>query len=409
MKKTFSGYYQPTKEEFAELWKSCIFAFDASVLLDLYRSTAKTRNVLLGILDKMRERIWIPYQAALEYQENRLEVISKERTVYADLKDSLNNLANAFEQRMQNHAVENADKIAEELGKATNAISEIIDKGSKDHPDLIRTDHIRERVTSLFEGRIGTKYDDKRLAEIFASGAKRYEQKVPPGYEDAKKGAPRQYGDLIVWNEMLDYAKAKKCSIVFITSDSKEDWWWKQGQFTIGPRAELVQELMGFADQRFYMYSVPRFLEEAEQNLHTQVGSAEVKQAANEFGEIQTLREEDAAFKKLTPEQRTNVYDRLADILGGQPPESRRLEVQARLASIPSAELSHVSITFLLEGVSLHLQRQVTSDEIKEVLGLIGKKTFDQWISPKRTCWDMSRLFAAYLALSSKDGVTEPK
>ncbi|HEY2495571.1 MAG TPA: PIN-like domain-containing protein [Candidatus Angelobacter sp.] len=138
MKKTFIGYYKPTKEEFAELWKSCIFVFDASVLLDLYRSTAKIRNVLLGILDKMRDRIWVPYQAALEYQENRLEVIFKERTVYTDLKDFLNNLANGFKQQMQNHAIENTDKIAEELRRATNAIADIIDQGSKNHPDLIK-------------------------------------------------------------------------------------------------------------------------------------------------------------------------------------------------------------------------------------------------------------------------------
>src|SRR5690349_16541372 len=130
MKNTFIGYYQPTKEEFAEVWKSCTFVFDASVLLDLYRSTEKTRNVLLGILDKMRDRIWVPYQAAWEYQENRLEVIYKERTVYSELKESLNAFANAFKQQMQNHAIESADKITEELARTTKAIADIVDQGS---------------------------------------------------------------------------------------------------------------------------------------------------------------------------------------------------------------------------------------------------------------------------------------
>jgi hypothetical protein len=398
MKKTFIGYYQPAKEEFAELWKSCTFVFDASVLLDLYRSTAKTRNVLLGILDKVRDRIWLPYQAALEYQENRLEVISKERTVYKDLKNSLDDLTNAFKQRMQNHAIENADKIVEELGKATKAIADIIDQGSKDHPDLTRADHIRERVTNLFEARVGTKYDDKRLAEIFTSGAKRYEQKIPPGYEDAKKEGNRKYGDLIVWNEMLDYANGNKRAIVFITSDSKEDWWWKQGQFTIGPRAELVQEMMSFAGQRFYMYSVPRFLKEAEQNLHTQGGSAEVKQAADEFGEIQSLREEDAVFKKLTPEQRSNLYESVGDILGGHLDDSRR-KVREQLIVVPSDQLESVPMALLIDAIGLHLHRQLTQDELREVLRMIGEKALGLWATPKRTGWDVARLFAGYLLL----------
>src|SRR6185437_6986843 len=50
MKSLFAGYYRPTPDEFNELWKNCIFVFDASVLLDLYRSTAKTRDVVLSIL-----------------------------------------------------------------------------------------------------------------------------------------------------------------------------------------------------------------------------------------------------------------------------------------------------------------------------------------------------------------------
>jgi hypothetical protein len=34
MKSLFAGYYRPTDKEFDELWKNCMFVFDASVLLD---------------------------------------------------------------------------------------------------------------------------------------------------------------------------------------------------------------------------------------------------------------------------------------------------------------------------------------------------------------------------------------
>src|SRR5437588_12356624 len=118
MKTLCAGYYRPTKEEFAELWKKCLFVFDASVLLDLYRSTAKTREVLLSVLEKIKDHIWLPYQAAWEYQENRLDVIVKERELYSDLRDTLNGLMKSVQQKMDKHGVESAEKIKGELESA---------------------------------------------------------------------------------------------------------------------------------------------------------------------------------------------------------------------------------------------------------------------------------------------------
>ena len=37
MRKLFSGYYRPLNEEIEELWANCIFIFDTSSLLNLYR------------------------------------------------------------------------------------------------------------------------------------------------------------------------------------------------------------------------------------------------------------------------------------------------------------------------------------------------------------------------------------
>src|SRR5262249_7123906 len=147
-----------------------------------------------------------------------------------------------------------------------------------------------EQITELFNGKVGAKLEEKRLAGIYQDGAKRYEQKVPPGYKDAEKGDTRQFGDLVIWNEILEKAKNVKRPIIFITNDTKEDWWWKHGQFTVGPRPELIQEMVVFASVRFYMYNVERFLSEAQKRVDTKVESAEVKKAAEEFKEIEEKR-----------------------------------------------------------------------------------------------------------------------
>src|SRR5579859_710619 len=324
MKSLFAGYYRPTPEEFNELWKNCVFIFDASVLLDLYRSTAKTRDVLLKILGKVKDRIWLPYQAAWEYQENRLDVIAKERALYSELRDTLDGLVNSVQQKMHNHAVESAEKIKVEPEAATKKIIAIIDEGANQHPDLLASDHIRTTITELFHRRVGNKLDEKRLASIYQEGPKRYEQKIPPGYKDAEKGGIRQFGDLVIWMEILEQAKTMKHPVVFVTSDTKEDWWWKHGQSTVGPRPELVQEMAAFANVRFYMYNVERFLSEAEKRVDTKVESTEVKKAAEEFKEIEEKRTLEAPMYFLTDLDKVRfpeVRERLVRLSSSQWPK----------------------------------------------------------------------------------------
>ena len=45
--------------------------FDASALLDLYRMTRTTREEFLSILDRLKDRVWLPHQTGLEYYDNR--------------------------------------------------------------------------------------------------------------------------------------------------------------------------------------------------------------------------------------------------------------------------------------------------------------------------------------------------
>jgi|SRR5262245_4337358 len=89
MRNLFPGYYRPTEEEFSVLWRECIFSFDANVLLNLYKYSQTTRESFLKILSGLRDRIWLPHQAALEYQENRLKVIFDQYERYDDIPKQL--------------------------------------------------------------------------------------------------------------------------------------------------------------------------------------------------------------------------------------------------------------------------------------------------------------------------------
>ncbi len=146
-------------------------------------------------------------------------------------------------------------------------------------------------------GKIGEPFSKDQLEEIFKDGESRKPQELPPGYKDSKKEKgerphhfwngiqiPREYGDLILWHQILEHAKKEETSrhIVFITDDGKEDWWWivnSRGSKTIGPRPELVNEIMIKSGvSRFYMYNSENFLKYAKQYLKVQISDESVKQ-----------------------------------------------------------------------------------------------------------------------------------
>ena len=72
MRTTFLGYYRFTEEEFSTLWKDCLFVLDANVILNLYRYSKNTSDVLLNILKGISERLWLPLKwVPLSRPQNR--------------------------------------------------------------------------------------------------------------------------------------------------------------------------------------------------------------------------------------------------------------------------------------------------------------------------------------------------
>ena len=50
-----------------KVWQNGIIVFDTNVLLNLYRYNEETRNELLKLMKSYQNRLWMPYQVALEF------------------------------------------------------------------------------------------------------------------------------------------------------------------------------------------------------------------------------------------------------------------------------------------------------------------------------------------------------
>lgn len=289
MRKTFPGHYRPTEVEFSELWNNCLFVLDANVLLNLYRYSEKTVKELIDMLTEISERLWVPHQAALEYHRQRLNVIYHQREAYGRIQEGLDKARRQLESDLANyrrHPLIDVQPLIEKIRFAFTNVKEELDKTEQKHPDLIQNDPLMDKITTLLDGKVGLPYTSEKLEEIYKIGEKRYKEKVPPGYSDAKKEGIEKYGDLILWFQIIDKYKEVKKPIIFVTDDGKEDWWYQFRGQRIGPQPQLVEEIVEIAKVSFYMYQTDPFMEYMQKHLKRKIEPKAIE-------EVRDIRQQD--------------------------------------------------------------------------------------------------------------------
>ena len=277
MKDLFPGHFKESEENLREVWDSCIFVFDANILLNLYRYSDATRNEFLGLLEKIKDRVWLPHRAAEEYLSNRLSVIDQQEQSYDSTIKSINNLKSDLDNARQHPFV--SKQTMGDVDSVFNALCEELLKNKKVHTQRISNDEIKNSISQIFENRVGSPFDRERLEQLIVDGEERYKQKIPPGFKDASKSSEsevftekcRKYGDLIVWKQVLEHSSEVEKGVVLVTDDKKEDWWERFKGKTVGPRPEMVKEFKDSKSNTFHMYQADRFLELARENLGEQV------------------------------------------------------------------------------------------------------------------------------------------
>lgn len=299
MKDLFPGHFRDSDDNLAETWNECLFVFDTNILLNLYRYSDSTKEEFLKILKKIGSRIWLPHRAADEYFNNRLEVIGKQEKAYDDTVSNINKLKKELDNARQ-HPFVSKEVMGKIEGVFDELCSELADN-KKVHTSRISNDEIKESIASIFLGKVGPPYDKAKLEEIVVNGEERYKQKIPPGFKDSSKSTGseifteicRKYGDLIIWNQVIDKSIEAKKPVVFVIDDRKEDWWSRFNGKTIGPRPELVAEFRERTKQSFHMYQADRFLELARELLEEEV-SDELVDEIRKLRELVKLNEKEA-------------------------------------------------------------------------------------------------------------------
>ena len=323
MREGFEHYYRLSKHDIAKLWRECVFVFDANVLLDLYRYTPETKDELFSTLDKLKARIWIPHQVALEFHRNRLDAVAATFQPYQQIKDVIAKLRKdalaILSQLSSKHPFIKPEEIGQKIDLALKEIGQELDRLAAQHPNQSKRadeDDIRDHLSKLFENKTGAPLENEELAAALKEGEQRYAKKIPPGYMDEKpKDAERRFGDLVIWKQVIKFAKENKQSVIFVTGDTKEDWWEIKGNSTIGPRPELRQEFYEETKELFYMYETTNFLKHAAKVV---AEAGPVKDAAvKEIQAVQRERNLNQLLREAARIKQTEIaeFERVANAL----------------------------------------------------------------------------------------------
>jgi len=285
----FEAYRTVTDDDYRSLFSSGLIILDTNVLLDLYRYHPETRKELLDVLGQLRERLWIPNQVMSEFWAGRESVLEDASDISSTV-GILDKLGGQYVDRVRewtNSAGlrgEPADSLVEISQSAFDATIEKIrsladDKALKAAENTAE-DPVIIRLDPILQGRVGTPLSVERKRIAINEGApQRFTDKRPPGYMDANKKNGNPVGDYLIWIETLEEAARQKVDVLFVTRDTKEDWYRQERGQTKGPNPQLVEEMRNVAGVRLFMLRPASFLKHAGDLLQVKVSPESVEDA----------------------------------------------------------------------------------------------------------------------------------
>lgn len=326
MKKQYPGWYPRTAAETAALWDRAIFVTDTNVLLHCLRHPAEVRDELLRLLGALKTSLWIPYQVGLEFHRNRLEVEFGAQDAYESLIKDLDTIFERARERLRQLRAHPTISVAKELAALDMFTADFRARMLAlriSHPSAEIADSVG-RLTELLEGRVGGRWKPEQISALRKEGEDRYAKKIPPGYKDSKKDAGEfdKFGDLIIWKEMIAKAKVEKRPIIFISDDSKEDWWWIHKGRKLGARPELIEEFHSDSGQDFHIYEFSQFLRFAADRfpgVRTNVAHVEESLLADEEARRRQTNAAEALDVELQLRQLEDERDQIIASLVGTP------------------------------------------------------------------------------------------
>jgi hypothetical protein len=302
MRQHFSEYIPLSSDEKTAVWNEAIFVFDTNILLNLYRMSVKSSENIINIMNKLKERLFLPHQVGVEFYRHREEEIAKQINAFEHARATLKKLPAQFSSGFNRHPCIPINEIIDSLDKCASEQIDRVNQSQKSNNInfFAFDDPILPQLDAIFAGVSEGPYADAENDALNKKVEDRVKKNMSPCYVPlGAKSAPTtadnpHQGDGRVWFQIVKHAEEKKQSIVFVTGDEKPNWWRtvKLGnqERTVGPHFDLIRDIESASGKKFLMYSQEEFLKDA----HVFIGVPEQTQT---IAEVQQIREADALEK----------------------------------------------------------------------------------------------------------------
>lgn len=285
MKSKFKEFYVDEEINFKSLDESVLIVFDTNVLLNIFRYSNETRDILIDSIENIIDNVWVPYHVALEYNLNKREIIESMRDINDKTTKSIDNKTKSFKNELavilDNIGIRSQDEkqIRKKLKDSINEmLDDTVSKWKEDinslEFSLISNNEDKSNLLAeILDGCVGDCYNQEKINDIVSEGEDRYKKKIPPGFMDNKEPKKqdfvthgeikyqKKYGDLIFWNQIIEKANNTEIKkVVLVSDEEKEDWVYKINGKIIGPHVQLITELKDKSNADLYFFNTNTFI-----------------------------------------------------------------------------------------------------------------------------------------------------
>lgn len=359
----FRDYYADAKQVHKGLIENAIYVLDTNVLLNMYRIPKSSRERLLGDLQAKSDRVWMPFQVALELHRNCDNVRSAQTKSHSDRIKSINEFVKTMSSNGKSTRLESSPEQQAAL-QALNTWKAKLEKENEAIREEInhqKPDEVLEWIADIFADSIGAEPSAEDYKQLHKDADERYSKDIPPGYADRDKPDGRGYGDYIAWKQTLEYAKAASTDVVFVTDDSKEDWKVRLNSKALRARPELIVEFQAVTGQDISIVNSDTFFYE----ISSAESSEESKEARKDLSQVVRDEDERNAFLLDTLTQlNTGISDRInSDLPYGERLADHRLEELDIKYGLPASDIDS---TNMLKIKMLEAQLRIAEKRLQE-------------------------------------------
>lgn len=227
----FESFYARDEQNLENILKHGFVVLDANVLLNCYRYATDARKTFLDILESIQDRLFIPYQVALEFNRHRFEVACEVKREYDSYTQNIKNSSAEIGRTVKSMADRRSISMSPLdalVGDIESKVEELIKAMSKhrqshdvDQATIAKgeVDPILAKLNEILDGCVETRPNDRFLEDARREGTRRHTEKLAPGFADAG------IGDYLWWAEVLASQRLKGSMLLVVTNDlTKHDW-----------------------------------------------------------------------------------------------------------------------------------------------------------------------------------------